>query len=144
MNNYGKAAIAAIICILLGYAFGRYLQPAKIEIKREVEIKEVQVVKKDVVTVVHEVKTPDGTVTTDSRTEDRTTETTKTDTVAKESTSIENLKPQWRIQAGTDFKERALGPLYSIGVERRIIGPIFVGGSINMDKQAMLTVSMEL
>lgn len=145
MNDYLKLALAALLIGGLGYAAGRYVQPAKVEIKKEVEVKEVEVTRKNIVTVTHEEKRPDGTVITDSRTEDKSTEATRTDTKSKESTTITNVKPQWKVSggAGVKYNEISLQPVYTVGVERRILGPIFVGAYGRTDKEVGLSVSVE-
>lgn len=145
MNQYLKIALGVLVAAGLGYAFGRYAQPAKVEIKKEVQIKEVEVTKKNVVVVTHEEKRPDGTVVTDTRTVDTSTEASTKNSSSKESTVITNAKPQWKIGggAGIKYNEVNLQPVYTLSAERRILGPIFVGAYGRTDKEVGLSVSIE-
>lgn len=145
MNNLLKVALGVLLAAGLGYAFGRYAQPAKVEIKKEVQIKEVEVTRKNVVTVTREEKRPDGTVIIDTRTVDTSTEAVNRTSKEKESTVVTSLKPQWRVGGGVGMKynEVKLEPVYTLGVERRILGPVFVGAYGRTDKEVGLTVSVE-
>lgn len=145
MNKYLKIALGVLVAAGLGYAFGRYAQPAKIEIKKELQVKEIEVTKKNVVVVTHEEKRPDGTVITDTRTVDTSTEATNRNSTSKESTVVTNLKPQWKVggAAGVKYNEVRMEAVYTIGVERRILGPIFVGAYGRTDKEVGLSVSVE-
>lgn len=149
MNDFLKPLIGLSVALVVGYGVGRYLQPAEIRVKKEQVIKEVEVVRKDIVIVEHEVKRPDGTTTIERRTEDRSVERTDTNTQNKEETRIVNTKPQWKIQGGIGMNYSSaqldsLKPIYSVGVERRILGPIFVGIQANTDKYIGFTASWEL
>ena len=138
------AALAIVGIALLSYATGRYMQPAKVVTKIVTETKEIVVVKNDVQTVTHEVDHPDGTVEKTTTTVDKSQET-----IAKESrTDIEqtktNQKPQWLIGAQLTPQSGPLGPVYGAEVQRRIIGPIFVGAFGNTNRTVGLSVSIEL
>jgi len=141
MNMYAKFAIVALLMTGLGYAFGRYMQPAEIQIKREEVVKEVEVVKRDVVTVEKIIKRPDGTVETEKRTEDKSTETVNKDTKSKEASVVVNLKPQWKAQGLVGLSKD--GEVYGAGIERRIIGPVFMGAWGNTAKQVGISLSVE-
>jgi len=145
MNKYLMMVLGAVALAGLGYSFGRYVQPAQVQIKTQVQIKEVEVARKNVVTVTHEEKKPDGTMIIDTRIEDKSTETTKTDTKEKTTETITNLKPQWKVQglAGISLDKSFVGEVYGVGVERRIIGPIFVGVYGKTSKEVGLSLSVE-
>jgi hypothetical protein len=139
-----NSIIAGILLVLIGYATGRYLQPAQIETQIKEVIKEVEVVKKDTVTVVHEVKRPDGTVEIDTRTEDKSVITTQTDKKTEQQSIITNIKPQWKASglAAVDFNnDRRL--TYGISVERRLLGPVFVGVQGYDNKMIGISVGLE-
>lgn len=129
------------ILLALGYLIGRYLQPAKIEIKKEEVIKEVEVLKKDIKIVEREVVRPDGTKEKERIIEDRSQETVKKEKESKEKTSVSN-KPDWKVSgiAGIDnFGQN----VYGLQVERRVFGPVFVGVVGLTSKTAGLTISFE-
>lgn len=147
------AVIMALVLAGVAYATGRYLQPAEVKIKTEVktEVVEVEVekVRTEVRTIVREITKPDGTVIREEVTEniDENTNVTKNEenTQIKKEKQVLNLKPQWKVQAqvGTDID--FTGELsYRIGVERRIIGPVFGGVYANTNLQEVgLSISME-
>lgn len=137
MNQLTAGLVAVLVAAGLGYSFGRYMQPAKVQIKKEEVIKEVEVVKKNVVVVEKITTNKDGTTVTERRTEDRSTERSSSKTETKESTVISNMKPQWFATAGatidmTSVRDSAVG--YQFGINRRILGPIYLGGSYNTQR----------
>ena len=120
--------IGILLCTGIGYAVGRYLQPAKIETKTEVVEVEVEKVKTEIRTIVREVVKPDGTVVKETIEEEIKKEEQVVKKQEKEETKIENLKPQWRVQAAVASDLDFRGELaYRLGVERRILGPFFAG-----------------
>lgn len=126
-----KYYIIAIILIgLLGYATGRYIQPAK------VETHEIQVVKQEVRTITKEITSPDGTIT-----KEVTNETVSEKDNSKDS-KVNNVKSQWKAQAlvglDSDFKS-----LYGIDVEHRFIGPVSAGAWVNTNREFGISVSLE-
>lgn len=143
MNIYVKVAIGVLVAAGLGYAFGRYAQPARVEIKKEIEIQEKEVVKHDTVIVEKETKLPDGTVVKEKRTEDKTVESRKSDSKEKESTLIVSAKPQWRAGALAGYDLNQFKPVYGGEVERRILGPIFVGVWANTQSTVGAKLSIE-
>lgn len=100
------------------------------------------VVQDHVVTVVKEIDRPDGTkeITT---TADQVTN--KTDNSIK---SAEDLKPpelkNWMVSGGIglDF-DGTVDKVYDVNINRRILGPIFVGAWANTKSQAGLNVGFE-
>lgn len=85
------------------------------------------------VTKTHEVVRPDGSrvIDTVSRTEQKQT--------------VPILAPDWFITvgAGYDFKTHDGRPLYLLGVNRRILGPLFVGGTITSDRTLGVQIGFE-
>lgn len=122
-----KRTIAGLLIVAaaIGAAGARYgLNPV---------IKTETVTKDKVVTVVRTVKDKDGTVTTDR--------TTVTDRVKKDVAAVPVLKvpPQWRVTGGYKVN----GQDYMLGVERRILGPVFVGVQATASGSILATVSVE-
>jgi hypothetical protein len=126
-----KLASVGLI-FLLGFGVARYTLPVKtITVTKEV-VKE----KKDVVTVTKRVKLPDGTTTTERRTEDRTIRDTKKGS----STAVENEKAQWKASALLDLTRV---DNYGVSVEKRLVGPVFVGAWGLQSGQVGLSLGME-
>lgn len=135
--------VAGVLLALVGYGTGRYLQPAKVEIKKEIEIQEKVVTKKDVVVVERTEKRPDGTIIIDRKEVDKSQIEGSVNVSQKESTvtSKESAKNRVRIGVSTiDFK---LIPMYTYGIERRIAGPISIGVQGSTQGELGLTVSLE-
>lgn len=123
------------ICLLLGLGLGSQLFP-KIE-EKTVEIEKEKIVK-DVVTVTKIITKPDGTK------EEVTVVTDK----SKESKEIKNTKivskPDWHVSASAKTKSIQMNDLvYSVQVERRILGDIYLGVVGSSDKSAGLSVGFE-
>lgn len=140
--EWGAAAVAGAA---LAFAVGRWTDPV------QVEERTVEVVRHAVVTVTRvrtetvkavqvrvverEVRTPDGTVTVDRTTDSRTDERVTTDsgttvaekTDARREATVTPRLPDWRVSGmvGTGWP---LAPIYGAHVERRILGPVTVGG----------------
>lgn len=129
MKNYLKYAGLVIVVFLLGFGAARYTTP----LKTVTVVKEVVKVKKDIVTTTRRVKLPDGTITTETRKEDRST----TDKNKELTQIVENEKAQWRASL-----LYAANGSYGGAVERRILGPVFAGVYV-LDKTAAVGVSFE-
>jgi beta-lactam-binding protein with PASTA domain len=134
--------LTLLVIAALAYATGRYLQPAKVEVKQVEVVKEVEVIKRDVRTVIKEVERPDGTREKETVIEDRTRERTKKESETQTHTVVTNLKPQWKVQ-GLVQLNNIQQPTYGVGVERRIIGPVFVGAWGKQSREFGLSVSLE-
>lgn len=136
-------AIAILVVGAAGYLGGRYLQPAKVEVKVEERVKEVEVVKHDVRTVIREIERPDGTKEKETIIEDKTEEERNRESEKETSKIVTNNKPQWKVGGQLTPKQGIAGPLYGLSVERRVLGPVFAGAFANTDKVVGLSVSVE-
>lgn len=134
--NLKTGLLIVVLVGLLGYAFGRYLQPAKVVTKTETKVQVVEVeverVKTEVRTIVKETTKPDGTrvvETTKENISDSKKKTSKeSDKQTNTSKIVENFKPQWRVQVAATIGSGGLdGDNIRVGIERRIIGPVFLG-----------------
>jgi len=141
--NKKQLAVAFLLVAAAGVAAGRYINP-RVEIKVEEHTKEVEVVKRDVKTVIKQVERPDGTKETETTIEDKTRSETQKESDKESSKIVSNEKAQWKISAHLVPKEGLLGPVYGASVERRILGPIFAGAFGNTDKVFGLSVGIEL
>ena len=90
-------------------------------------IQEKEVIKKDIQTVIKEVVKPDGTKETTTTIVDHSKESTK-----KQVEQIVNKKNDWFVAAGAEARFNDLqNPVYKIEANRRILGDIFVGATVN-------------
>lgn len=144
---------AFLITGALGFGFGKYSAPTKVVEVEKIKTVTVEKVvekkaeKKNVKTVV--VQAPDGTTTTtttDTSTVDTNTNT-DTNTVAtdeKKKTTTYS-RPNWRLAAlgGFDPNGNIGKPIYGGSIERRILGPIFVGAFGMSNKSFGVSLSFE-
>lgn len=145
MDNFKKIGIlvsVGLLLLALGYGIGRHLQPAKIEIKKEEIIKEVEVIKKDIEIIEREVTRPDGTVEKERIERDKSTETVNKDTKTKESNVTIFSKPDWKFDTLAALnKDRVL--VYGIKVDRRILGNLHAGAFVLTDTTIGVSVGLE-
>jgi hypothetical protein len=115
-----------------GILIGRWTTPVKVETKLETKYVDrvvmQQVKHADEVRTITERRRPDGTVTTRTRIEDRSvTETAAArETVATlEQTVTESAHETWLLRAV--YAVRMGSQTFGAGVDRRILGPIWLG-----------------
>lgn len=135
INKYTLILSISLILLAVGYGVGRYLQPARIEIKKE----QVEVVKKDIKIVEKLITRPDGTTEKETITEDKT----KTEKETLESSLTINKKPDWKVSGLSGLDLSSKSQFYGVQVDRRIIGPVFVGVTATTNKTIGLSVGME-
>lgn len=141
--NYRLLIGALVVALLAGYSVGRYFQPAEIKTEiKEVE-KVVEKIKKDIVVVEREVKNPDGTVVIDRRTEDKSEEAVSRDTKREEKQEVSKKLPDWKVNALAKSSLSNIAPQYGALLERRILGPVWVGVGGFQDGTATLSVGFE-
>ena len=129
MNTKAKIIILVVVC-LIGYAFGRYLQPTKVITKTETQIVKVEVEKERIEyrTIVRYITKKDGTTVKEEITEeikDKESVITKKKE-KKELKIVENAKPQWKAQVAAELVS-SQATTYRVGVEKRVLGPFFAG-----------------
>jgi ribosomal protein S7 len=127
-----------------------YFAPTKIETKTEV--KEVEVVKetkkeqKHVNTKIVVTEYPDGRKTTETYIVDDSVvfvdkDVEKQVEIVKEK-KVENAKPQWNAKVSTSLYPN-FNSIYQVDVNRRILGPIFLGVYGRTDKEFGIGVGFE-
>jgi hypothetical protein len=132
--NIKQTAVYTLIVLALAVAFTKYFYPT---IKTKIEEKEV--VKTDIRTVIKEITKPDGTIEKTTEIVDKSKETSK-----KEFEQTVSEKPNWLVLAGAHASLKSLSePVYSLQVNRRILGPMFVGASVRTDKELGLHIGLE-
>jgi hypothetical protein len=126
MKNY---IITGCVCILLGLAAGSQLFP-----KVKEKTVEVEKIVKDIQTVTRIITKPDGTKEELITIVDRSKES-KTNTKVIAATN-------WHIsiKGSRTISDPTL--VYGLQVERRIIGDLYLGASINTDKQIGATIGV--
>lgn len=155
MSPSKKIAIALAIALLVGYAFGRYTTPTKVEIKKEVvtvekkvldteEMKRIELERnKKLRTITTEITRPDGTkekttrtvqVTSTNKTTDKETKTheeTEKETKQTESKLVENNRSGLTISAMAGLDVTNLSspqkPVYGGHIQKSLLGPIGIG-----------------
>lgn len=135
--------ITIVVIASLSFAGGRFLTEPTVITKNVEVIKEVEVIKRDVRTVIREITRPDGTKETDTVIEDRTRERTRTDANTRTETVVTNEKPQWKVDLMARAKITNIVPVYGASIQRRIIGPVFMGVNGWSDANVGLSVGLE-
>lgn len=142
MKTYIRGAVVLLIVAAIGFALGRYFTPVQIKEVEKIKVVEVEKVRtdiredRDVTTVV--TQKPDGTTITETK--DTTTVTTTVDSEKDSVATSDTLKvttykrPSWKFTglAGLDLRRDNFDFSYNIVyggmIERRIFGPVFIGG----------------
>jgi hypothetical protein len=124
-------AIALAVGLILGGALVWKFYP-RVQIETKVE----EVVKKDIRTVVRVIEKPDGSKVTESETIDRSREQT---------TATQKVNPPalWLASVGVASKLDRQDPVYNLTVQRRILGPFFLGAGLNTKGAGNVTLTME-
>jgi len=136
--NIKAVGIGAVILLALGFLGGRYVAPPKEVIKTEVQEKEV--IKKDVVTVTKVITRPDGTKEEVTTTTDKSQERKNKTTEILAKTGAEK---QWHISAGLERASLTSANIYSLQVERRILGPFSAGLRANSERTLGVVIGAE-
>ncbi len=128
----------AILCISTAIASSvvtRYYFP-KVNTKTVETTKEV--IKTDIKTVTRTITAPDGTTDTTTVTEDHSI---KRDSSNK--TALTNKQPNWMVSGAvlTDFTRQP--PYYGIQVQRRILGPFYIGALLTTKQDVGLSLGFE-
>lgn len=131
--------LLALLLLVVGYSLGRYFTPQKVVTETIIKTKTITVVQHDTQTTVTEK--PDGTKTTVIV--DKSVDTTHQDQTIDKTKVVENNKPDWHI--GVDFspKNPQYEYFYGARVERRILGPMFIGAFGNIDRTLGASIGLE-
>jgi len=138
-----KVPLALVGALVLGIAIGRFTVPSRIVTKIEVQEKIVTVIEKveseNVVTVYREVVKPDGTKVIKSRTFDKSVTQEKANVVAAKSVAetktIERAAPDWMLRG-------VFSGAYGVGLDRRILGPLYLGGQALSDGSVSISIGL--
>lgn len=134
MNNR-TIIILLIVVAVVSAGVTRYFFP-QIEFKNTETVKEV--VRNDIRTIIRTVERPDGTKETVEEVVDRSTR--------RETSTSETLiaaKKQWMFDIGARSKVTELNVVYDLQVQRRILGPFFLGAKASTDQSVGVSIGME-
>jgi len=137
--NTRSYVLLGLLLLVVGVAIGRYVTPERIVTKTIIDTKIVTVVQHDTRTVT--VTKPDGTTTIVST--DKSVDTIKQVEHESQVKVVENNKPQWKVSAQFAPKNVKYEYFYGAQIERRILGPIFIGAFGNLDHTLGLSVGLE-
>ena len=132
--NLKTVGILMLVTCILSVTGTRYLS-SKGDSETSESTKEV--VRNDVKTIERTIERPDGTKETTKETVDKST---KKETTNKE---VVISKKDWMVSAIVTSKLTELDPVYGIMVQRRIIGPVYLGLSGSTDKRIGINVGLE-
>jgi O-acetyl-ADP-ribose deacetylase (regulator of RNase III) len=135
MNKYGIVGILVLVVAIISAGVTRYYFP-KIEVKNVEVTKEV--VRNDIKTVTRIVERPDGTKESVIEVVDKSI---KKETIAKETTIA--AKSKWLVGGGIAYSIPNNKPEYELSLQKRVIGPLFLGGKVTTAKTIGLTIGME-
>lgn len=133
VKNY---LITAILALAIGFGLGSYLMP---RIETQTVETEKEVIRRDVVTEIREIVRPDGSRETVSTIVDKSKE-------QKDSKSVITTIAQsnWHVSLNGSVKSLKLEqPIYTLQIERRVLGDIYIGGSVSSEKAVGLSIGME-
>lgn len=148
MTDLLKKGIVYLIVFCFGVAAGYFTMPEKVTVKTEIiekvveKVVETKTENRDIQQVTVEVEKPDGTKTKVTKFIDKT----KTDlSLASEKWSEKENRYEKVTEYGSKWKANvyyktnvsSLGydiKGFGVGVERKVLGPIHVGGQVYLDK----------
>lgn len=132
MNNLKNIIIAVIIALGLGYAYGRYATPARVEVQEKVNVvKETEV-------VYREIKQADGTVIK---------ETITKDTAKKESDKSNKTtaaKSKYLLSGIVSYNTQERKESFGGAAQMRLGDTPFFGGVVYKDNSVGATITLEL
>lgn len=127
-NKTANLVILAVIGLVLSHGTAYYYGYKK---PPQVEIKQVETVKRDVVTVVKEIERPDGTKEKETTIVDKSKESSKTNT------SIKKVELQYLVGLSYNFSNQS----YKIDASRRLFGPVF--GTVEASSNGNLFIGVK-
>jgi hypothetical protein len=127
MNSLLSKIGIAFFLIGTAFAIGRYTAPVKVE--------EKQVITKETEYITREIAKPDGTIVK---------ETIKKDTATKDTQkTVDNKKPDYKVSVIPQYNFSDKKMVYGASVEKRIVGPFFVGIYADTNSNVGASISME-
>ncbi len=141
-----KVVITVIAVAVVAFSLGRFASPKSVETKEVEKIVYVESKKKEREQSVTEKETrlPDGTVIKEKTKETKVrSESEKEVQSLKVSESKTTNRPSWRIGFGYEVPSEDLHEVYySLTIERRLFGEIYLGGMVDTQKHIGLTINI--
>lgn len=136
--------IIGLVLLGIGFGAGHYFTPTKIITKTETVVKTNDIIHDHIKTIIRTITNPDGTTDSTTTIDNNSVEVKNSSSESNSSSVTTYEKPQWKAQGlvGLNFDNTTI-PIYGVGIERRIIGPISAGLWGNTNKEAGLSVSLE-
>lgn len=157
-----KQILIGILLLGIGVAFGRYIAPSKVIEKEKIIYKDKIVVKKVLVKdqTIHNNKVtirlitfkPDGTKTIETKTydktlidivqKDQTKEINDSSGSSEKDKTIEYKKDEYLVSINVKTPINMLSPNYGVSINKRFIGPIYIGAFGFLDKTVGLSLGL--
>lgn len=126
-SNVSRYIVTAVVGAAIGFGLSSLI-PGREEIKEVTKYQDrVRVVKQI-------VERPDGTR--------ETTETTERDTTLDQSKQVSKKVPDWSVGVGASLP-KGPSPIYTLQVQRRILGSIYAGAYVRTDSELGVLVSFQ-
>jgi hypothetical protein len=133
--NYKQLIVYTAVIVVATVVATKYYFPS---IEEKIRIEEKEVIKRDVVTRIVEIIKPDGSKETQTEIIDRTKEK-----ITKEFESLKIQKKDWFIAGGASLNINDVTPVYNFQVNRRVLGPFYIGASVNTRKDIGVLIGFE-
>lgn len=133
--DLSKNVVVVLVVAALSVAVTKYYWP-RVETKTVEVTKEV--LKTDVRTVVKIVEKPDGSKETTTEIVDHSSKES-----SKSKESVKYTQKDWMVSASASTKFTNIEPIYGAQVQRRILGPIYMGVVASTDKMVGVSVGLE-
>lgn len=125
--------VVGLTCLIIGVVLCRIYYPVDSTIVEVYKEKS----QNDVKTIIKEIIRPDGS-------KEIITDITDKSSTNKDKTSTKIIaKNDWHISASGSRTFTDSSMTYSLQVERRVIGDVFLGATVNTEKQVGLTVGID-
>lgn len=133
---------AQVVIGLALLALGAYIGRATVVPAEQTSIEQTdkEQIKKDIKTVTKETRNKDGSVVIETVVVDKSKEKKSTVTVF-EQTKLE--KTDWFLQVTADSVRLVESPVYGLSVNRRVLGPLYLGISAKTDRTVGASVGIE-
>lgn len=144
-NSTVKSIVIGLVILVVGYAFGRYASPQKVVTKIEFQTDITKTNEKDHTTTQTTIIKPDGTKIVINQDETQDIIKQQTEIQEKFYQDIQNSKPNWKVSALVQKEhDRTISNLvYGAHVEKRFIGPVFLGAYGNTASDFGLSLGIE-
>ncbi len=121
------------LIVVASLAAGVILEKQLVAVKKETDTSKIS---NDITTVIKEKQNKDGSIEKDTTIVDKSKRDEKLISVAP------ILSPNWIVRGGYGLA-KDLNAVYTVSVDRRILGPIFLGGWASSQQSAGVSLAIE-